>query len=61
MVFFFVNVVLGVIFDANLIFLLELGQMLLELVVEDAADLLVERFLGEADDLEAIFMMKGLR
>jgi len=51
----------GVIFDANLIFLLELGQMLFELVVEDAADLPVERFLGEADDLEAIFMMEGLR
>jgi len=34
--------------------------MLLDLVVEDEADLLMERFLGEANDLEAMFMMKEM-
>jgi hypothetical protein len=32
--------------------------MLLELLIDDEADLLMERFLGDADDLGAIFMMK---
>jgi hypothetical protein len=32
--------------------------MLLELLIDDEADLLMERFLGDSDDLGAIFMMK---
>jgi hypothetical protein len=45
LVFFFDRVVSGVIFD--------------ELLIGDEAALLIERFLGEADDLGAVFMVKG--